>query len=80
MAKKTVKKNVVTPDPKNVKIGIPFEDLADGEYFIMYGQLWQKLDSNETCQAAYSISGGWEEDLCDKQVIPDTVTITWEVK
>ena len=81
MAKKATKKNTVTPDPKTVKIGIAFEDLSEGDYFIMDRELWQKLDECATCQGASNVlDGAMREDLCDEKVIPAVVAITWEVK
>lgn len=83
MAKKKVpvQKNAVTPNPKNVKVGIDFGDLAEGEYFIMDGKLWQVSDQCETCQGAQnSLTGEIRDDLCEEKVIPVVVTITWETK
>lgn len=80
MAKKTVKKNEVTPNPKEVKVGICFDALDEGDYFIMGGQLWQKADECECDQSAInSLTGEIQDDLCDETVIPVTVKITWEV-
>lgn len=83
MAKKKVpvQKNAVLPNPKTVKIGVAFDILDEGEYFIMDGELWQVSDQNETCQGAQnSLTGEIRDDLCDEKVVPVVVTITWEVK
>lgn len=81
-AKKTTKKGVViTPDPKTVEVGIPFENLQEGEYFIMGGKLWQRGDDALLYQGAQAVSNGTQRDeLCDETVIPVTVTIIWETK
>ena len=81
MAKKTTKKSVVTPNPKNAISGALFDDLSDGDYFIMDGTLWQRVDETECEQAAInSLTGKVRDYLCDNTVIPVTVTITWELK
>ena len=83
MAKKTTKKNTVTPNPKDVKVGIAFDCLDEGTYFIMEGRLHQKIEdaiAGLDQIAMDSLTGSITDDLCDKKVIPVTVTIAWEVK
>lgn len=83
MAKKKapVLKSQVLPNPKSVKVGISFDDLAEGEYFIMDGELWQVSDQSETCQGAQNaLTGEIRDDLCDEVVIPVIVNLNWEIK
>ena len=79
--KKPVKRDLVTPNPKTVKVGVKFEELAEGEYFIMDGELWQKPEENSCDQAAINaLNGEIREDLCEEIIIPVNVTIAWETK
>lgn len=82
--KKTVRQNVVIPNPKDVKTGIPFEELEQGNYFIMDGRLWHRLEEGYLDQAAVdAITGEVLDDLCDEKglkVIPVIATVTWEIK
>jgi len=81
MAKKPVKKTQVIPNPKDIARGGTFDDLADGDYFIMDGELWQRVDSCECNQAGInSLTGDVEDDLCERSVVPVAVTITWAQK
>jgi len=80
--KKPVRKSQVLPDPKFVKTGIAFEDLGEGEYFIMDGKLWLKIEEDYGLDqpAIDLLTGEIQDDLCDEKVIPVIVNLNWEVK
>lgn len=83
MAKKKVTpKTVITPDPKTVKSGVRFDDLDEGDFFIMGGCLRMKTEESYGLeQPAVCLSDGELFDaLCDEIVIPVNVAITWTNK
>jgi len=79
--KKTVIGTQITPNPKDVKVGVYFDTLDEGDYFIMEKELWQRLEEGYFDQAAInSITGEIIDDLCEIRVIPVKVSISWEMK
>jgi len=77
--KKNVGKSRINPvvpkteSPKYVK----YEDLDDGDCFLMRGNLWMKSDMDN--QEAINLSNGdFDCCLCDEIVIPVDVTINWQ--
>ena len=76
------KTNFVSPSPKDVAISITkFEDLCEGDAFILWDKLMIKCD--EEHQSALEFYGdgniGMDYDLCDEVVIPVKITgVTWE--
>ena len=81
--KAPVQKNAVLPNPlSDVRTNTCFEGLVEGEYFIMGGRLHHKLEDDYGLDqsAADVLTGEISNGLCDENVIPVVVTITWERK
>ena len=77
--KKVEKKSRVSPEipSQNVRF-VTYEDLNDGDAFLMKGKLWMKFDVDD--QEAVCLNEGGEHDccLCDEIVEPVDITITWK--
>ena len=76
--KKTQHINKITPTV-NAPSGIQFDKLEAGECFLMSGSLFMKETGND--QIALNLATGkYSEGLCETDVEPVVVVITWEKK
>lgn len=75
--KKVVKKSRINPAvPKTSFEYVKYEDLDDGDCFLMRGDLWMKSEMDD--QVAVKLDDGdFDCCLCDEIVIPVNVTINW---
>ena len=71
------KKSRVSPKINLEVPGVTYNDLSDGDCFIMDKQLWIKSDTYDYQNATNLITGEITEDLCDQVVIPVDVEIKW---
>lgn len=80
VTKKVVKKSRINPAvPKTIIEYTKYEDLADGDCFLLRGILWIKTEMDD--QNAINLSNGdYDRNLCDEIVVPVNVTINWEKK
>lgn len=80
VTKKVVKKNRINPlVPKTELKYVKYEDLDDGDCFLMRGNLWMECEMDD--QVAVELNNGdFDCCLCDEVVIPVNVTINWEKK
>lgn len=78
--KTTAKTSRISPTvPTTNPDAIQYDDLADGECFILGGRLLIKQDVCD--QEAIDLNGGgYLEDLCGKIVIPVDIKVTWKKK
>lgn len=79
--KKVVKKSRVSPAlPAQDRRFVKYEDLKDGEAFLLDGKLWIKFDVGDQEGFELNNSGNWDVLLCDKVVEPVDITINWKRK
>jgi len=79
VTKKAVKSRINPAVPKTNIEYVKYEDLANGDCFLLRDNLWIKCDHDD--QEAINLKNGdYDCCLCDEIVIPVNVTINWERK
>lgn len=79
MAKKKKTSRVSPTIPNTNPNAVRYEELANGECFILESRLFMKYDIDD--QEAYDLDGGqYKYGLCGDIVIPVNISVTWKKK